>query len=68
MNRQQFIKRLKRLSKKTGMAVRVDSKTGKGSHGRVYYGDKFTTVVDHEIGTGLLNAMLKQLDIKKSEF
>jgi predicted RNA binding protein YcfA (HicA-like mRNA interferase family) len=70
MNGSEFTKRLRRLGKQTGTRVYLDSKPGKGSHGRIYYGDRFTTIKDRkkEIGTGLLKAMLAQLGIKKEDF
>ena len=39
-------------------------------HGRLFYGDRFTTIKDRrkEIGPDLLNEMLKQLGIGKDEF
>jgi predicted RNA binding protein YcfA (HicA-like mRNA interferase family) len=39
----------------------------RGSHGRLYYGDRFTTLKDRkkEIGPGLLKAMLEQLSLDK---
>jgi HicA toxin of bacterial toxin-antitoxin, len=42
---------------------------GKGSHGRLYYGNRFTTLKDRrkEIGPGLLNAMLAQLGLTKAD-
>ena len=42
---------------------------GKGSHGRLYYGDRFTTLKDRrkEIGPGLLSAMLDQLGLTKDD-
>ena len=46
-----------------------DGNRGKGSHGRLYYGDRFTTLKDRrkEIGPGLLNAMLHQLGLTKTD-
>jgi mRNA interferase HicA len=43
--------------------------TAKGSHGRLYYGNRFTTLKDRkkEIGPGLLNAMLAQLGLTKAD-
>jgi len=40
---------------------------GKGSHGRLYYGTRFTAMKDRkqEIGPGLLNAMLIQLGLTR---
>jgi hypothetical protein len=42
---------------------------GKGSHGRLYYGGRFTTLKDRtkEIGPGLLKAMLDQLGLTKDD-
>jgi predicted RNA binding protein YcfA (HicA-like mRNA interferase family) len=49
--------------------VSFDSGRGKGSHGRLYYGGRFTTMKDRkkEIGPGLLNAMLHQLGLTKKD-
>ncbi len=61
----EFLKRIKKIGKQRGIAVRFVAHHGKGSHGRLYYGEKFTTVKDRkkEIGRGLLRAMLKQLGL-----
>lgn len=65
----EFLKRLRRLGKHNGVAVRHDGKPGKGSHGRVYYGAKFTTIKDlkKEIGAGLLSKMLDHLGLTKDD-
>lgn len=51
------------------MSVRFEARRGKGIHGRLFYGDRFTTVKDRkkEIGKGLLAAMLRQLDLTPDE-
>jgi hypothetical protein len=68
MNGKEFEKRVRRLGRHTGMAVRFETH-GKGSHGRLYYGDRFTTLKDRrkEIGKGLLKAMCTQLGIRPDE-
>ncbi len=60
-----FIRRVEKLGRKRGIHVRFEARKGKGSHGRIYYGDRFTTVKDRrkEIGKGLLTAMLAQLGL-----
>lgn len=65
MNETEFIKRVKRLGFKNNIPVHFESRPGKGSHGRLYYGTIFTTVKDRkkEIRKGLLHAMLKQLGL-----
>jgi mRNA interferase HicA len=49
--------------------VSYDSGHGKGSHGRLYIGSRFTTMKDRkkEIGPGLLKAMLDQLGLTKKD-
>jgi len=51
------------------MLVSFDRSHGKGSHGRLYYGDRFTTLKDRkkEIGPGLLKAMLDQLGLTRAD-
>ena len=68
MNGIEFVRRAKRWAKQTGQPIRFAPDHGKGSHGRLYVGARFTTVKQGEIGPGLLTAMLKQLDIPKEEF
>ena len=59
----EFERKIRKLGRKSGVPVSFDSSHGKGSHGRLYYGDRFTTLKDRkkEIGPGLLKAMLDQL-------
>ena len=69
MNGTEFVKCVRRLGHKNKITVRFESRPGKGSHGRLYYGSRFTTVKDRkkEIGKGLLHAMLNQLGISFSD-
>jgi mRNA interferase HicA len=69
MTGDEFERRIRRLGRKRGMLVSFDRSHGKGSHGRLYYGDRFTTLKDRrkEIGPGLLKAMLSQLGLSKNE-
>ena len=64
----EFIRRVRRYARKTGREYSFDPTQGKGSHGLIYLGDRLTTVPRKEIGSGLLAAMLKDLDIPKKEF
>lgn len=66
MNGKDFKRAVRELAKRNGVSFREDNR-GKGSHERVYYGDKFTTVKHGEIGSGLLSAMCRQLGIDKRE-
>ena len=65
----EFERKIKKLGRKRGVAVSFDQSHGKGSHGRLYYGNRFTTLKDRkkEIGPGLLKAMLDQLGLTKAD-
>ena len=65
MNGGEFERRVRKLAKRNGVSVAFIATRGKGSHGRLYYGEAFTTVKDRkkEIRPGLLRAMCHQLGI-----
>lgn len=43
MSDKELVRKIIRLGKKRSIKVRFESRKGKGSHGRLYYGDKWTT-------------------------
>ncbi|MFQ6018353.1 MAG: type II toxin-antitoxin system HicA family toxin [Kiloniellaceae bacterium] len=65
----EFIRKIKKLGGDRRVEVRFEKRHGKGSHGTLYYGERKTTVKHRrkEIGEGLLNAMLRQLGLRKSD-
>jgi mRNA interferase HicA len=69
MTGDEFERRIRKLGRKRNRPVSFDGSHGKGSHGRLYYGDRFTTLKDRkkEIGPGLLKAMLDQLGLTKED-
>lgn len=69
MTGNEFVRRVRRLGRERGIAVRFEPRRGKGSHGRLYYGDRFATVKDlrKEIGQGLLAALVRQLGISRDD-
>ena len=69
MTGDEFVRRIRALGRERGVAVRFESRAGKGSHGRLYLGDRFTTLKDRrkEIGPGLLAAMLRQLGLSRED-
>ncbi len=69
MRADEFARRIKKLGRRRGVSVSFDPGHGKGSHGRLYYGERFTTLKDRtkEIGPGLLKAMLEQLGLTKAD-
>ncbi|MDA1370416.1 MAG: hypothetical protein O2971_06600 [Proteobacteria bacterium] len=68
MTGKEFERRVRSLGRHKNVPVRFEPH-GKGSHGRLYYGDRFTTLKDRkkEIGVGLLKAMCSQLKIDPRE-
>ena len=69
MNGAEFERKIKKLARKKNVPSSFDSGHGKGSHGRLYYDGRFTTLKDRrkEIGPGLLNAMLDQLGLSRKD-
>ena len=69
MNGGEFERLVKKLARRRGVSAAFDGSHGKGSHGRLYYGGRFTTLKDRkkEIGPGLLKAMLDQLGLTKED-
>jgi mRNA interferase HicA len=69
MTGHEFESKIRRLGRIRGMAVSFDRGPGKGSHGRLYCGDRFTTLKDRkkEVGPSLLSAMLNQLGLTRRD-
>lgn len=69
MTGNEFVRRLRRLARQHDVRVSIIAHRGKGSHVTVYYGDRKTVLKDRkrELGTGLLRAMCRQLDIDRNE-
>ena len=69
MNGNELLKKLKKLGKQNNIAVRFETKRGKGSHGTLYYGRYKTILKDRkkEIGPGLLSKMLADLGLDKND-
>jgi len=65
LNGNELIKRLNRHGKPLGIKCHVIAARGKGSHSRLCFGDRFTTIKDRrkEIGKGLLKSMLDDLGV-----
>lgn len=58
------------LGAKRGVAVRLDTKRGKGSHVTLHCGGRKAVVKNRrkERGPGLLSAMARQLGLERSDF
>ena len=68
-NGREFITRVRRLARRNGIAVRFDRTRGKGSHGTLYYGDRFTVLKDHRKlrKAGTPRGMSKRLGIDPNQ-
>jgi mRNA interferase HicA len=65
----EFVRRIAVLGAVRGVPVRFDPTRGKGSHGTLYYGDRFTVVKDRrkQCGPGLLGKMLADLGLNRRD-
>ena len=65
----ELLRRLRRLGNERGVAMRFNEERGKGSHGTLYFGDRFAVLKDRraEIAPGLLHAMLRQLGLNRRD-
>ena len=65
----ELIRKLQKLGQQRGVPVMFHAERGKGSHGTLYYGPRFTVVKDRrkELSPGLLLAMLKQLGLSRDD-
>jgi mRNA interferase HicA len=69
MRGNEFIRRIQRYAKASGLACEWRADRGKGSHGVLILGDKRTVVRNpkDELKTGTYHAMLKQLGLTERE-
>ena len=69
MTGSEFLRKVNKLGASENVAVRFVASHGKGSHGTLYYGSRFTTLKarNKELGSGLVRAMCKQLGIDRNQ-
>jgi mRNA interferase HicA len=69
VNGNELLKRLRKLARQRGLQMRLVRERGKGSHGTLYLGKRYTIMKDRkkEIGPGLLAKMLHDLGPDKSD-
>ncbi len=65
----ELIRKLHALGRQRGVRVRFRAERGTGSHGTLYYGERFTVIKDRrkELSPGLLAAMLKQIGLTRED-
>jgi len=68
-NGNELLKRLRKIAKERRLQLQFVRERGKGSHGTLYLGDRYTIMKDRkkEIGPGLLKKMLTDLALDKSD-
>lgn len=66
MTGNEFVRKVKKLGQKNGIPVQFIARRGKGSHGTLLYGSRFTVVKNpkDELKKGTLHAMLDQLGLR----
>jgi len=70
VNAREFISRARKYARNHNLEFLYDPRHGKGSHGRVFVGNRLTTVksANKQLGKGLVRRMLRDLDIHPKEF
>ena len=68
MNRDELVRRLRRVARARGMTFDLDTARGKGSHAVIRLGDRRTIVPRGELKRGTLRGILKQLGVEEEGF
>lgn len=63
MKRDALLRELRALARSSGKEFEVFTDKGKGSHYRVRFGDRFTTIQSGELSNLMVRTIRKQLDI-----
>jgi len=65
MTGNELIRRVRKLGQQKGVTVQFTARRGKGSHGTLFYGSRFTIVRNpkDELKKGTLHGMLDQLGL-----
>ena len=64
MKREALTRELRALARKRDLAFEVFTNRGKGSHYRVRFGDRMTTVQSGELSTLMVRTIRKQLGVE----
>jgi mRNA interferase HicA len=69
MTGHELLRRLRRLAKRQRLTILYEGRPGKGGHGRIYLGERFTTIpaLTHEIAPGLLTKILRDLGLSRRD-
>ena len=69
MRGSEFLRLVEKVGRTRGVVVNFIPRRGKGSHGTLYFGEKFTIVCNlkRELKKGTFHGMLKQLGLIADE-
>ena len=69
MTGNELLRRLRRLARQRELMCVYEARAGKGGHGRIHLGDRFTTVpaLTHELPPGLLSKILRDLGLTRRD-
>ena len=67
VNGAEFVRRIRRHARRTRQEFQLDQAGGKGSHEKLYLGDRRTIVKHGEIPKPLPKSMLKQLGVTEED-
>ena len=69
MTGHELLRRLRRLARQRKLTFLYEARQGKGGHGRIYLGDRFTTIpaLTHEVAPGLLTKILRDLGLTRRD-
>ena len=69
MTGHELLRKLRRLANQRDLAILYEARHGKGGHGRIYLGNRFTTIpaLTHEIDPGLLTKILRDLGLMRRD-
>ncbi len=69
MTGNELLRKVKRLGRRNGVPVEFVARRGKGSHGTLFYGSRFTILrsLKDELKKGTLHAILSQLGLREEE-
>jgi mRNA interferase HicA len=69
MTGNELLRRLRRLARRQGLTFLYEGRPDKGSHGRIYLGERFTTIpaLTHEITPDLLTKILRDLGLTRRD-
>jgi hypothetical protein len=69
MTGHELLRKLRRLARQSDLLFLYEARHGKGGHGRVYLGDRFTTIpaLTHEVSPGLMTKILRDLGLTRRD-